>query len=76
MKKTVKKTGVLRKEFKNNQIAYENQLNINSIEKVQPVLEQEVIENNRFTIEKIDDKDSIMVRRINPEELQIDQTIR
>ena len=75
MKKTVKKTGVLRKEFKNNQIAYENKLNINSIEKVQPVLEQEVIENNRFTIEKVDEKDSIMVRRINPEELQIDQTI-
>ena len=75
MKKTVKKTNVLRKEFKNNQIVNENKFDINSSEKVQPVLEQEVIENNRFTIEKVDDKDSIMVRRINPEDLQIDQSI-
>ena len=75
MKKTVKKTGVLRKEFKNNQVKSENNFNINSIEKAKPVLEQEVIENNRFTIEKVDEKDSIMVRRINPEELQIDQSI-
>ena len=75
MKKTVKKTGVLRKEFKNNQVKSENNFNINSIEKAKPVLEQEIIENNRFTIEKVDEKDSIMVRRINPEELQIDQSI-
>ena len=75
MKKTVKKTGVLRKEFKNNQVKSESNFNINSIEKAKPVLEQEIIENNRFTIEKVDEKDSIMVRRINPEELQIDQSI-
>ena len=75
MKKTVKKTGVLRKEFKNNQVKSESNFNINSIEKAKPVFEQEIIENNRFTIEKVDEKDSIMVRRINPEELQIDQSI-
>ena len=75
MKKTVKKTNVLRKEFKNNQIVNENKFDINRSEKVQLVLEQEVIENNRFTIEKVDDKNSIMVRRINPEDLQIDQSI-
>ena len=75
MKKTVKKTGVLRKEFKNNQVKSEINFNINSTEKAKPILEQEVIENNRFTIEKVDEKDSIMVRRINPEELQIDQSI-
>ena len=75
MKKTVKKTGVLRKEFKNNQVKSESNFNFNSIEKAKPVLEQEIIENNRFTIEKVDEKDSIMVRRINPEELQIDQSI-
>ena len=75
MKKTVKKTGIIRKEFKNNQIITENNLNINGIEKVKPILEEQVIENNRFTLEKIDDKDSIMVRRISPEELQIEQSI-
>ena len=36
MKKTVKKTGVLRKEFKNNQIKYENQINIEGMKEPIP----------------------------------------